>query len=342
MGWHGPPGNCGCCPQEPPPPPCSCDDSSCLPPYGSNYSSIKIEVVLDDTFYARSSRRELFCNISTATYQGCFNVFVEYESEVEYSGLSAFNGTYEIPYYVLEDGVYVEGDPTTNPCGVWYYPRISATITRTTRTRRTITIADPYSFSSQARCAPSFDTGEVVESMTVFLETRNGQIYRDPDEYDASGCGGAFGPLDKYAYAFECEETETDASFSDPSTGDIFGYEFCSGISALTDFPRQLGITQWADGGETPISAHYSNHWADYPYGGPGIPRTSIECKASWREIAVNIEARNQTFTEGLTDVRCGFYLFGSGFVAGPYDRVTIERENTAFSGSFICILNQP
>ena len=366
----------GCCyepPPPPPPPPCACDDVECFPEDELNFSSVKFEVDLDDEWTSLGYYKSLRCAAN------CRNTYQVTEHERTYSGFSAFNGTYDIPYYVYDDYTeeWIEGDPLAIPCGVWFYPTIAATITGTYTQRQYAGPADIYSVYDESACIQSTTT--LTETRTFYLETRSGLIWPASDTitrvfawntHDSSAPSKDFyGPISAGLWpglspavlqrqidgsVFACStygESAIDETFNVDGTQPYYGSPLRhlppipGGVgNVYADF-RAVGVgydpakTQFA---EPRRSSGYP--WADYPYGGPGIPVSSTQCKLDVEEYEDQISA---TSTDRVSldgaNFRCNPIFPTNTIVSGGSLYKDIWHfENTAFRQYFRSIVNAP
>lgn len=129
MAWFGPQVcNCSCIsppPPPPPPPPCHCQDLPCYAEGAQGFSSIRVVVDIDDSFVVNSRQIAFRCQ-----FGDCGRRWIVTNTQWGISGLSAFNGTYDIPYMRGTEG---SGDwePTTleeELCGSWHFPRLQSNL----------------------------------------------------------------------------------------------------------------------------------------------------------------------------------------------------------------------
>lgn len=119
---HNP--GCPCCGGTTPPlPECSCPASPCFPPGKGQPSGLKVEIEFQDAFTIVEINREQF------TSGACNGKWITYTRTKSVSGVSGFNGTYDIGYYKWTGSEYVSANPSTEPCGYWFYPVIETELT---------------------------------------------------------------------------------------------------------------------------------------------------------------------------------------------------------------------
>jgi hypothetical protein len=352
--WFGPilqP--CGCCyeePPPPPPPPCACANTECFEEGELNWRSLKFEVEIDNYLRFFTQYKNLICQ------PGCNRVYGVRETEFEWSGLSAFNGTYDIPYYVYDDytEAWIEGDPIAIPCGVWFYPTITANITLTRRNAVYAEPADIYGLYTDSSCSTQILSQ--TDTFPVHLETRSGHVWTDAAV--PSFPGGFFMGPGTPVSAFYPSETGT-------RTGDVFA---CSSISSssisqtLTSPPLtpQLNVPTsplprmgWmsASGSRfigvartfydsSLISSLYS--WSQYPYGGPGIPISSTQCTLDIEEGVENYTGF-VTVRESTARVQCNPFNPGDGsYQPGSISPQKWRVESSAWNQRFKMLVNAP
>lgn len=363
--WFGPI-RCpsGCCyepPPPPPPPPCACDDVECFPEDELNFSSVKLEVTLSDSLTMLSQVKTLRC---TPT---CKNVYQVDEREYTFSGLSALNGTYDIPYYVYDDYTesWIEGDPLAIPCGVWFYPTIAVTLTETTVVRRYAIPADVYSVYDSSTCVDSEVT--TTQETTFYLETRSGLIWTDEfpigNQFFYGVCGlcgfnSTWPQLsppvlqrEQDGRVFACS-TYGEPAISETYNVDATRPECNSPLQNLICIPYGLGNNF---GEDRAVGVGYSlglskeqeprrssgYPWGDYPYGGPGIPVSSTQCKLDIEEYDDQIYA---TSTDVNPDsvVLCPNFWWQPPPPFGTRGTQFFHFEHTAFSQNLKSIVNAP
>jgi hypothetical protein len=148
---------------------------------------VRFQASLSDTFWSEARNQFLSCNTN------CRNIIVRIDVRREWSGFSAFNGTYEIPFYAynLEDEIWEEADPTVTACGVWFYPRIDADITFTETYTRSAIPVDFYGTYNDTGCITEYR--QTIRTLRVGMETRSGEMYVVNPVADYVGFGGSFG-----------------------------------------------------------------------------------------------------------------------------------------------------
>jgi hypothetical protein len=332
----------------------------CFPEDELNFSSVKLEVTLSDEFTTIVQVKRLRCTDT------CKNMYQVEESEYTFSGLSAFNGTYDIPYYVYDDYTesYIEGDPLAIPCGVWFYPTIAATITETLTVRKYAIPADIYSVYDSSTCIDS--TVSQSQYRTFYLETRSGLIWTD--EYASlfvspvfcgnSGCNSTWPQLDppvlqreQEGSVFACS-TYGEPAISEDYYVDATRPECGSPLEQLICFPYGLGNNFGEDRAvgvgynlalnkqqEPRRSTGYP--WEDYPYGGPGIPVSSTQCKLDIEEYDDQSYA-TATDVNPTTTVLCPEFWWIPPPTPGTRGTIFYHFEHTAFSQVLRSIVNAP
>ncbi len=368
----------GCCyepPPPPPPPPCACASTECFEPGELNFSSVKFEADLDDSYSTFGRWKTLKCETN------CKRVYDVREYERTVSGLSAFNGTYDIPYYVYDDytSSWIEGDPLAIPCGVWFYPTITANITVTRTVRRYATAQDVYSLYTDTGCVETLQTQ--TYTFPMYLETRSGLIWHtDPLTsfvFASDVYGSTFGPPYsglmgiqqtpavaqhvRTTSPFECAGSSAPLPFTQTKNVDT---RYHLHGSPLWDTPRinmsSIGVPLPVFGEpflpvgvrngsmiEYPLQSRYYD-WSQYPYGGPGIPLSSTLCVLSNEEHEDQYNATATTIVDPFGTnplVQCNplYPTFSPNqYVAGPYRPNTWEFSNTAWRQYFRSILNAP
>jgi hypothetical protein len=333
---------------------------ACFPEDELNFSSVKFQVTLSDEFTTIVQVKRLRCTDT------CKNMYQVEESEYTFSGLSAFNGTYDIPYYVYDDYTesYIEGDPLAIPCGVWFYPAIAATITETLTIRKYAIPADIYSVYDSSTCIDS--TVSQSQYRTFYLETRSGLIWTD--EYASlfaspvfcgnSGCNSTWPQLDppvlqreQEGSVFACS-TYGEPAISEDYYVDATRPECGSPLEQLICFPYGLGNNFGEDRAvgvgynldlnkqqEPRRSTGYP--WEDYPYGGPGIPVSSTQCKLDIEEYDDQIYATS-TDVNPDTVVSCPAFWWIPPPAPGTRGTIFYHFEHTAFSQVLRSIVNAP
>jgi hypothetical protein len=360
--WFGPIQNpCGCCfeePPPPPPPPCSCGVTTCLEDGELNYSSFKFEVEFDDGYSWFTQFKDYACFLT------CKNVYQVWEYEQDILGFSAFNGTYEAAYYIYDDytEAWIEGDPIAYPCGVWYFPTITADITVNTVYRRYAEPASVYEVYNESGCPAQLFTYSQV--FRVNLETRSGFMWVESVTGAtpvAPFLGAAGGSCETEVEGFRAESTSFECG-GIPSNLRVVGISPCrplthfsqwnaggAGLEFFTSdiFFRPVGI-QFQDADVFLLEPRrYTGHtWQIYPYGSPGIPVFSTRCQLYSEEHELNIRANSNPWplVPATTGLACNPFFFGQGnqFIPGPNPRSLWYYENTAFRQYFRCIINAP
>jgi hypothetical protein len=338
----------GCCyepPPPPPPPPCACADTSCFAEDELNFQSLKFEIDFDDGLYFATQYKNLVCQ------PNCNRVYNVNEAEYEWSGLSALNGTYDIPYYIYDDYTesWIEGDPIAYPCGVWFYPTITANLTLT-RTYRTYSEpVDVYSLYSDSACGQQVLTQ--ADTIPVNLETRSGIMWTTATP-PAFPTGFPVGPGTSLATFFPVPVGTRTASVFSCSTvagsalsqnlltapGSLLGGSITGATSPFFGWlaSRFVGVKRNTD---FIRSSDYA--WSVFPYGGPGIPLSSTIC-------GLDIEEAQDSYDEFLTirestaRVQCETFNPGSGrYQAGPYSPQKWRVESSAWSQRFRLRINE-
>jgi len=257
---------------------------------------------------------------------------------------------------------------------VWFYPTISATITGTYTKRLYSTPADVYSIYDESACVVSEET--TTESRTFYMETRSGLIW------PASPYGSLVFP--GYAYAstdfwggstaalwpalsppvlqrqidgsvFACStygepviDDTNNVDATQPWKGSPLRYfppvPFGLGNNFGEDRPVGVGYDPMKTKALDPRqSSGYP--WGDYPYGGPGIPVSSTQCKLDLEEYDDQIYATS-TDRVGLDGAifRCNpFFDWDTTVLTGGTNyRDLWHFEHTAFSQVFRSIVNAP
>jgi hypothetical protein len=355
----------GCCyepPPPPPPPPCACDNVECFPEDELNFSSVKFEVDLDDELTMIAQVKTLRCTDT------CKNMYQVEEREYTFSGLSALNGTYDIPYYVYDDYTesYIEGDPLAIPCGVWFYPTIAATITETLTVRKYAIPADIYSVYDSSTCIDS--TVSQSQYRTFYLETRSGLIWTD--EYPAlfgspfyGVCGlcgfnstwpqlnppvlqrkqeGSVFACSTYGEPAIDEEYYVDATR--PECNSPLDNLICIPYGLGNNFGESRAVGVGYDPAKT-VSAEPRRStgypWGDYPYGGPGIPVSSTQCKLDIEEYDDQIYATSTDVNPDEAAV-CPAFWWIPPPAPGTRGTIFYHFEHTAFSQVLRSIVNAP
>lgn len=363
----------GCCyvpPPPPPPPPCACEIGDCLEPYANNYSSVRFEAELDDSYETFGVWKRLTCETT------CRRVYDVRDYRRTITGLSAFSGTYDIPFYAYDPylAAWVEADPSLVSCGVWFFPTITANVTITRTVRRFAEAQDVYSLYTDTGCTESTRT----ESYTfpVNLETRSGIMWTTdpmtsfvfaPDFY-----GTTFGP----PYSGVAGIQQTPAVAQRVQTADVFACASSPGDplaqtwnvdtryhlhgSPLVGAPRvdmgSLGIqappsravglkfigASLAD--EPRRSSYYG--WSVYPYGGPGIPVSSTQCALDLEEYEDQYNATSTLIDDPFGTnplVQCNplYPTFSrNAYIVGPYRPNVWQFSNTSWRQFFRASVN--
>ena len=376
--WFGPV-ECpsGCCyepPPPPPPPPCACDDVECFPEDELNFSHVKFEASLSDSWTSLGYHREFKCGLT------CRSTYQVTEHERTYSGFAAFNGTYVIPYYIYNevDEIWEEGDPLAIPCGVWFYPTIAATITGTYIKREYALPADLYGSYSSDGCVTSTTT--TTETRTFYMETRSGLIWPADDSVTRvfawnthasdSPSKDFYGPVSASLWpdiSPEVVQRQIDGSvfacstYGEPAINQsqpVDGTKpyYGSPLNKLPPIPGTMGNyfgnSRAVGVGYDPLKNSVSEPrrssgypWGDYPYGGPGIPVSSTQCKLDLEEYDDEIFA---TSTDRVSldgaNFRCSpFFPWDTTINSGgTFYKDLWHFENTAFSQFFKSIVNVP
>lgn len=372
--WFGPVlSPCGCCyepPPPPPPPPCACNNTECFAEDELNFSSVKIEIDIDDGWTSFGRRKRLNCSTN------CRNVYDVVEFDREVSGFSAFNGTYDIPYYVFDDytSAWVTADPLEIPCGVWFYPTLSASITSTVVARKYSEPSGLYEVYNDDGCASLNQT--TTQTRTFYLETRSGLIWaesgvinqampgkREIDSYFIGSpltSGTTLSPsilqrtieasvfaCSSYGSSAISESNDVDAQRPEQSSPFWYVPFLPDGLATANfDFQNRAVGVGWAGSYTEEPRKHTGYPWGDYPYGGPGIPVSSTQCKLDAEEYEENIYAMT-TDLNGWTPisgtVACNpFFPFVSSnpFQAGPYKSDLWYFENSAWRRYYRCLIN--
>lgn len=152
----------GCCCGDPPPPSCACPPSDCYPVGKRQFSSIKIEVEIDDTW-------EMFYERDWISCTQCRNQSRYWRAHQCITGLSQLNGTYDAIYYhtPLGGGAYEESDnPQDSPCGIWVFPAIEIEVDAWSK------ITESWS----GGCAPDTDTITYDDTYYCRFDTRSGSV----------------------------------------------------------------------------------------------------------------------------------------------------------------------
>jgi hypothetical protein len=317
-------------------------------------------VTLSDEFTTIREVKTLRCTDT------CKNMYQVEESEYTFSGLSAFNGTYDIPYYVYDDYTesYIEGDPLAIPCGVWFYPTIAATITETRTFRRYAIPADIYSLYSSSGCIESTETQ--TQSRTFYLETRSGLIWTDepatvfnsPSFCGLCGYNSTWPQLDppvlqreQEGSVFACS-TYGEPAISEAYYVDATRPECASPLEQLICFPYGLGNNFGEDRAvgvgydlDKTVSAEPRRStgypWEDYPYGGPGIPVSSTQCKLDIEEYDDQIYATSTDVNPDDASA-CPAFWWIPPPTPGTRGTIFYHFEHTAFSQVLRSIVNAP
>lgn len=117
--------DCCCPPPPPPPPPCHPCSSGCHAPDTNGYSSIRITIDFDDSLTVTQSFRHYRCRHVPPECFGWYRTIINQGI----SGLSGFNGTYDIPYVKYDVfGKLVPATLEDTECGYWFFRDISAYI----------------------------------------------------------------------------------------------------------------------------------------------------------------------------------------------------------------------
>jgi hypothetical protein len=281
----------------------------------------------------------------------CNRVYNVNEAEHEWSGLSALNGTYDIPYYIYDDYTesWIEGDPIAYPCGVWFYPTITANLTLT-RTYRTYSEpVDVYSLYADSACGQQVLTQ--TDTIPVNLETRSGIMWTTatPPAFPTGfpvGPGtslATFFPVPvgtRTAGVFACSTVAGSAMSENLLTapGSLLGGSITGATSPFFGWlaSRFVGVKRNTD---FIRSSDYA--WNVFPYGGPGIPLSSTIC-------GLDIEEAQDSYDEFLTirestaRVQCETFNPGSGrYQAGPYSPQKWRVESSAWSQRFRLRINE-
>ena len=351
--WFGPilqP--CGCCyeePPPPPPPPCQCADEDCFAEGDINWQTLKFEAELDDTVTWLSTYKQLFCNA------GCKNIYSVWESEWTWSGLSAFNGTYDIPFYVYEDyaEAWIEGDPTAIPCGVWFFPAVTHPVTLVRTNRRYSVPADVYSVYDASACPEQVQTQTDIVNWT--METRSGFMWPAlplpsfPEPFLGPGTTARWDAIRATAdhrrtgSVFACTSAPLPAV--DQRINNFVGVVAVAAGSATPNFgwstlggSRFVGIKRVYGAEPSLKSSDYL--WSEYPYGGPGIPISSTQCTLDIEEGQDDYEAID--FLSASTSlVQCNPFSFGS-FIPGSLPRSLYAFDQAAWNQRFKLLVNAP
>jgi hypothetical protein len=350
--WFGPilqP--CGCCyeePPPPPPPPCQCADEDCFAEGEINWQTLKFEAEFADSLSFFTQYKNLICR------PGCNRVYAVWETEWEWSGFSAFNGTYDIPFYAYDDytEAWIEGDPTAIPCGVWFFPTITANLTLTRTNRIYSEPADVYSLYADSSCGQQVLTQ--TDTIPVNMETRSGYMwssYSLPSFPSGFFMGpgisvSSFFPAStgsRTGSVFACtsaplaaiSQTLTDAPgwYLTSAIAPHFGWNAASGA-------RFVGLKR--SFGSEPSLRSSDYLWSQYPYGGPGIPISSTQC-------TLDIEEGEDDYT-GFVTIQDGTFLAqcdpldptNGAYVPGVSPRQRWRVESSAWNQRFKLLANAP
>jgi hypothetical protein len=329
----------------------------CFPEDELNFSSVKLEVTLSDEFTTLIRVKTLRCTDT------CKNMYQVEEREYTFSGLSALNGTYDIPYYVYDDYTesYIEGDPLAIPCGVWFYPTIAFTLSEVIVVRKYSEPADVYSVYDSSSCIDSEVT--TTNESTFYLETRSGLIWSEEGSIGRGVCGlcgynSTWPQLDppvlkreQDGSVFACS-TYGEPAISEQYYVDATRPECSSPLENLFCMPYGLGNNFGEDRAvgvgynlalnkqqEPRRSTGYP--WGDYPYGGPGIPVSSTQCKLDIEEYDDQIYATS-TDVNPTTAIFCPAFWWIPPPAPGTRGTIFYHFEHTAFSQVLRSIVNAP
>ena len=360
--WFGPIQDpCGCCyeePPPPPPPPCSCGVTTCLAEDEPNYSSIKLEVEFDDGYSWLTQYKQFGCFVN------CKNIYSVWEYEQDISGFAAFNGTYEAAYYIYDDYTesWIEGDPIAYPCGVWYFPTVSADVTVNTVYRRYAEPASPYEVYDQSGCPTQLFT--YTQVFRINLETRSGFMWVEsvtgPTPV-APFLGVAAGACESEVEGFKAERLAFDCGGLADATA-VIGVSPCravrhfsqwnAGGSGLEFFSSYTVLRATGIAYEDPDVFLFEQRrftgypWQDYPYGSPGIPISSTRCQLDieTNELNIRSNASGWPLVPPEIGLACNPFFFGQGnqFIPGTNQPNFWFFENTAFRQYFRSIVNAP
>ncbi len=337
---------------------------------------MKFQATLDDSYSTYGAWKQLKCETN------CKNVYDVREYERTASGFSAFNGTYDIPYYVYDDytSSWVEGDPIAIPCGVWFYPTITASITVTRTVRRFAQPQDVYSLYADTGCSETLQT----ESYTfpMYMETRSGHIWTDDPlssfVFQRDFYGAMYGPPGSglagvqqtpavaqnvlTTSPFECAGESAPLPVSETKNvdtkyhlqGSPLWYAPKADMSSIgVRLPSSFGGAFLPVGVRNglidtyPIESRYYD-WTPYPYGGPGIPLPSTLCVLSNEEYEDQYNATSTLIddpfgTNPLFQCNPLYPTFSRNqYVVGSYRSNIWQFNNTSWRQYFKLIINTP
>lgn len=334
--WFGPILRaCGCCyrePPPPPPPPCWCDTDDCLGVYSGNFARLRVEINLDDSFFSEGYIEFLSCATT------CRSVFDKQGSRWSYSGFSQFNGTYDIPFYALDENEeYVDADPTQVTCGVWFYPLLVADIQFQERWIREVRPVDIYGAYTDTGCATFIR--ETNRTLRVGLETRTGFMYIMDPVADYQTFGNIWPPLSNVPFpsldppvvqrrgtsnVFDCSGlggpfiTDHNLDVTRPwngsplkiitptTSGDVLpigkptnNLAFLTILSAQTSGPGGTLGVEWDSILSPSADISRLSNWEIFPFGAPGYPQTSTRCRLQKERALIEVSPFDYSYPAG-------------------------------------------